>query len=73
MLLDEDCQDEICLRSINQKLQMKYKGLKISDEAIRIAIKKDLKYTYKKVYFRSYSKDDQKIKETRFWLTFAMF
>ena len=73
MLLDEDCQDEICLRSIKQKLQMKWKDLNISNETIRIAIKKDLKYTYKKVYFRSYNKDDQKIKETRFWLTFAMF
>ena len=73
MILDEDCQDEICVRSINQKLKMKWKGLHISDETIRCAIKKDLKYTYKKVYFRSYNKDDQKIKETRFWLTFAMF
>ena len=52
---------------------MKFQGLVISNEALRVSIKKDLKYTYKKAYFRYYKKDDQKIKETRFWLTFAMF
>ena len=32
-------------------------NLDIGLEAIRQAIKNDLKYTYKKVYFRSYEKD----------------
>ena len=40
---------------------------------MRQCIKNNLNYTYKKVYFRSYSKDEQSIKETRFWLASVLF
>ena len=40
---------------------------------IRKAIKNDIRYSYKKVYFRTYDEDDDKIKQTRFWITFELF
>ena len=48
-------------------------NLDIGLEAIRQAIKNDLKYTYKKVYFRSYEKDSKDVIKTRYWLAFHMF
>ena len=50
-----------------------FQGLKICDETLRRCIKNDLNFSYKKVYFRSYKKDDRRIQETRFWLTCALF
>ena len=44
-----------------------------SPSKIRNAIINELKYSFKKVYFRSYDIDDQKIKDTREWLSFHMF
>ena len=48
-------------------------NLDIGPDAIRKAIKNDLKYSYKKVYYRSYEKDSEDITKTRYWLTFHMF
>ena len=45
----------------------------IQKETVRRAIVKDLGYSYKKIYFRSYSADDENIKMTRFWLAFELF
>ena len=45
----------------------------VSYNTVRNAIKNDLLYTYKKVYFRSYEKDDVKIKQARYWVTSTLF
>ena len=46
---------------------------KVSYETVRRSIKIDLSYYYKKVYYRSYSKDEEKIIYMRFYLTFELF
>ena len=48
-------------------------NIEISPEAIRLAIKNDLKYSFKKVYYRSYEKDEKDITTTRYWLAFYIF
>lgn len=45
----------------------------VSQSTVRNAIIKDLKYTFKKVYFRSYDIDDTKIKDCRQWLSYYIF
>ena len=47
--------------------------MEVEIECIRRAIKKDLGYSFKKVYFRSYSVDDENIKEMRFYISYVMF
>ena len=62
MLLDNDeSTDAICLRSIKQKLEIKFPALTISLPSIKSIINKDLKYSYKKVYYRSYEKENKQI------------
>ena len=51
-------------------MQFDVKG---APSTVRSAIIKDLKYTFKKVYFRSYDVDDKKIKDCRQWLSFYIF
>ena len=60
------------MRSITQKLYFIFK-VEVSAETVRKVIKDELKYSFKKTYFRSYTKDDQKIKKARFWITFELF
>ena len=48
-------------------------GVQVAPSTVRKAIIKDLQYTFKKVYFRSYDVDDHKIKDAREWLSFHMF
>ena len=43
---------------IKRKLKECFEGLDVSEETIRKAIINDLNYRYKKVYFRSYEKDN---------------
>ena len=43
--------------------------IEVSAETVRLAIKHELK----KTYFRSYKKDDEKIKQARFWIAFELF
>lgn len=69
LLDDESNQEWVCLRTISQKLEMQF-NLNVSMSCVRNAIVNQLKYSYKKVYFRSYDIDDEKIIETRFWLSF---
>ena len=74
MLLDNDeSTDAICLRSIKQKLEIHFEGFNISLPSIKTIINKDLKYSYKKCYYRSYEKDSKQIIESRFWLTHYIF
>ena len=45
----------------------------VSLETIRKSITKELNYSFKNIYFRSYDKDDVKIKYARFWLAWKLF
>ena len=72
LLDDENNPDEVSLRCICQKLEINFQ-LDVSRETVRKAIIKELKYSYKKVYNRSYEIDDVNITATRFWLAFEMF
>ena len=59
MLLDnDDSTDAICLRSIKQLLEIRFDWFNISLPTIKSIINKDLKYSYKKCYYRSYEKEN---------------
>ena len=62
-VLDNDDRPEVTVREIRQLLIAEYRYLKdISRTPIENAIKK-LGYSYKKVYYKSYSFDDTNLME----------
>ena len=60
------------LRRLSQQL-FDFFELEVKETTIGKAIKKDLGYSYKNFYFRSYEKNNEKITHNRFWLTFELF
>ena len=62
----------MCYRSVTQLLCAQFE-MTVSPETVRKAIINELEYTYTKTYFRSYSADDENIKDIRFWLSFYLF
>ena len=51
---------------------MKFNDLEVCQETIRTAIKKDLKFSYKKNYFRTYAANDLNLFKARRWLVFEL-
>ena len=58
LLNNDDSKEPICLRSIKQHLEIKFPGFNISLPSIKTIINKELKYSYKKIYYRSYEKEN---------------